>query len=164
MRFDAPEEAADAAEAETESPEASRPAEPNLPVEAAPRESSGWSPAVFWVGTGLTVALGAATLWSGLDTVKNPGEDKVKEACSRGDSDCQTLYDEGRSRQGRTNILLGATAGVGILTVVVGAAATDWGDDRSDDLARSHTKTVRAGVEPWFLIGDGAVVGAEGRF
>jgi hypothetical protein len=167
VRFDAPPENGDAEEAEADDSEVREPPAPepeSRPVEPAPRESSGWSPTVFWVGTGLTVALGATTLWSGLDTVKNPGEDKVKEACSSGAEDCQTLYDEGRSRQSRTNILLGATAGVGLLTVIIGAAATDWGDSHDDDLARRPARKAKAGIEPWLQVGNGALVGAEGRF
>ncbi|MDQ2647170.1 MAG: hypothetical protein M3020_25420 [Myxococcota bacterium] len=166
VRFDAPKDEDTQAFASDE-PERGRVLErepESRPVEPEARESNGWSPAVFWVGTGLTVALGAATLWSGLDTVKNPGEDKVKEACSEGRDECQTLYDDGRSRQSRTNLLLGATAGVGIITVIIGAAATDWGDAREDDLARRQTKRAKAGIEPWLSVGSGALVGAEGRF
>jgi len=167
VRFDAPDEDAEARGSGTDDFETSEEPErerERRPVEPEPRESSGWSPGVFWVGTGLTVALGAATLWSGLDTVKNPGEDEVKEACREGRDDCQSLYDDGRSRQSRTNILLGATAGVGILTVIIGAAATDWGDDHADDVARRAPKKTKAGIEPWLAVGNGAVVGAEGRF
>lgn len=167
VRFDAPDDSEDAEAAEADEPAAREAPErepESRPVEPDARESSGWSPAVFWVGTGLTVALGAATLWSGLDTVKNPGEDKVKEACSSGSDDCQTLYDDGRSRQSRTNILLGATAGVGLITVIIGAAATDWGDSHDDDLARRPAKKAKAGIEPWLRVGNGALLGAEGRF
>ena len=166
VRFVAP-ETNDADAVETDEPEMFEAPERDpetRPVEPEARESSGWSPAVFWVGTGLTVALGAATLWSGLDTVKNPGEDKVREACGEGRDDCQSLYDDGRSRQSRTNVLLGATAGVGIITVIIGAAATDWGDSHEDDLARRRSKQAKAGIEPWLSVGNGALVGAEGRF
>jgi hypothetical protein len=130
-------------------------------------ESSGWSPAVFWVGTGITAALGAATLWSGLDTVKNPGEEAVQQACAEGHPDCDSLYDDGRRRQSRTNVLLGVTAGVGLVTILVGALGTDWGDDTSTSEAqarRNPRKSKRAAIAPWLLVGDGAVLGAEGRF
>jgi hypothetical protein len=134
---------------------------------AAPRESSGWSPAVFWVGTGVTAALGAFTLWSGLDTVKNPGEDKVQEACRNERPDCQTLYDDGRRRQTRTNVLLGVTAGVGLASILIGAIGTDWGDESSVNENASSSgkkKSGRSGIAPFLSVGDGAQVGAEGRF
>jgi hypothetical protein len=142
-------------------------ARPAPVVADAPRESSGWSPAVFWVGTGITAALGAVTLWSGLDTVKNPGEDKVQEACRDQRPDCQTLYDDGRRRQTRTNVLLGVTAGVGLASILIGAVGTDWGDESSANeigSSRAKKKSARAGIAPWLSVGDGTLVGAEGRF
>ena len=172
IHFDAPAETPaaegveeDAASESEVSPESA--IRPVPVVAAAPRESSGWSPAVFWVATGVTVALGAVTLWSGLDTVKNPGEDKVREACQNDRPDCRTLYDDGRRRQTRTNVLLGVTAGVGLATMLVGAVGTDWNDESPASevgAGRSKKKSARSGIAPWFLVGDGALVGAEGRF
>ena len=173
MHFEAPPESASAETAEddeagattTEIPE--QPPTEAAPVAAdAPRESSGWSPAVFWVGTGLTVALGAVTLWSGLDTVKNPGEDKVQEACQNAQPDCDTLYEDGRKRQSRTNVLLGVTGAVGLATLLVGAVGTDWGDETASEVAarRSKKQSARARIAPFVELGNGALLGAQGRF
>jgi hypothetical protein len=169
--FDAPAETPAAADLETGAPSDTEmavesTARPAPVVADAPRESSGWSPAVFWVGTGITAALGAVTLWSGLDTVKNPGEDKVQEACRNERPDCQALYDDGRRRQTRTNVLLGATAGVGLASILIGAVGTDWGDQGSaNEIGSSRgKKSARSGIAPWLSVGNGALVGAEGRF
>lgn len=166
--FEAPPEVAleDEPEPEVDPEAAERVADPEpapraLPPE--PREADGWSPGVFWVGAGLTAALGAVTLWSGLDTVNNPGESAVREACRSDHPDCQSLYDEGRERQSRTNLLLGATGVVGLATIVIGAAAVDWGDEDAPDEARRAPRS-RARVEPWLVVGRGALLGAEGSF
>jgi hypothetical protein len=172
IQFDAPAETPATKEVEEAAPRdaeiESESAPRSAPVVAdPPRESSGWSPAVFWVGTGLTAALGAVTLWSGLDTVKNPGEDKVQEACRDERPDCQTLYEDGRRRQTRTNVLLGVTGGVGLATILIGAVGTDWGDESSVNevgSGRGKKKSARSGIAPWLVLGDGALVGAEGRF
>jgi hypothetical protein len=171
IQFDAPAQtpaAEDAGDDATSAAEitAETPIRPAPVVADAPRESSGWSPAVFWVGTGVTAALGAVTLWSGLDTVKNPGEDAVHEACQNEHPDCRTLYDDGRRRQTRTNVLLGVTAGVGLATILIGAVGTDWGDDSpaSEVGSGRSKKSARSGIAPWLSVGDGALVGAEGRF
>ena len=123
----------------------------------------GLSPLVFWIGTGLTVAAGGVTIWSGIDTTNNPGADAVRNACQSGASNCQTLYNDGRSRQTRTNILAGVTAGLGVVTIVVGAFATDW----SGGPPEKDTKKKAAGgldVQPWVSVGNGATLGATGRF
>ena len=167
VRFDAPPDEASAEAPETdpveEAPVAQTP--PPAPATSAVREeSSGWSPAVFWVGAGLTAVLGGVTLWSGLDTVKNPGEEKVREACSNNQPDCRDLYEDGKQRQDRTNLLLGITGGVGLATIIIGAAATDWGDEseRPENLARRARQQGR--IAPFISVGNGALVGAEGRF
>lgn len=99
-------------------------AEP-LPEEPKPEERHGWSPTVFYIGAGLTVAAGAATAWSGYDTLNNPGKDKVREECVGLGTDCPA-YKQGQRNELRTNILAGVTAAFGIATVVVGLVATDW--------------------------------------
>lgn len=122
-------------------------------------EPSGWSPAVFWVGVGLTAVAGGVTAWSGIDTQKHPGADNVRAACSSGSPDCQSLYQDGRDRQSRTNILAGTTAGLGVVTILIGAFATDWSGGGASAKAKSS-----AAIEPWLGVGGGATVGATGRF
>ncbi|MEP7053352.1 MAG: hypothetical protein ABJB12_23515 [Pseudomonadota bacterium] len=126
------------------------------------------SPAVFWVGVGLTAVAGGVSIWSGLDTQNHPGPDKVREACQASSPDCQSLYQQGLDRQHRTNILIGVTAGLGVATGVIGAFFTDWsGAPRKpppdpEQAARAHKKGFS--IEPWVAVGSGASVGALGRF
>ncbi len=94
------------------------PAEPRPDAPPAPARRGGLSPAWFVAATGATVALGAVTVWSGLDTVsahreyaKGPTEDG---------------YRDGLGRQRRTNALLASTAVVGVAAGVIGILFTDW--------------------------------------
>lgn len=123
------------------------------------KQGGGWSPAVFWAGAGLTVVAGAVTIWSGIDTQNNPGPERVKIACRDQDESCPE-YQQGLSKERRTNVLAGVTAGLGVLTVLVGTIATDWGG--GSDAAPSHR--ARAGVTPWVTLGTSAMLGASGRF
>ncbi len=117
-------------------------------------EHGGWSPVVFWIGAGLTAALGGVTVWSGIDTQNNPGQEAVREGCV-GQGEACPLYQDGRDRQNRTNILLGATAGVGIATIVIGAVATDWSGKKG---------SAQRSIQPWVGLGQGPSIGATGRF
>jgi hypothetical protein len=121
-------------------------------------KKSGLSPVVFWVGAGVTTLVGGATIWSGLDTVNNPGADRVRAECEPGDEECP-LYQEGRNKQLRTNILIGATGLLGIATAVVGAVATDWTGGKV-----AAAKPGRAQFEAYVDWKDGFRAGARGRF
>lgn len=120
----------------------------------------GWSPAVFWIGAGLTLVGGGVTVWSGIDTQDNPGRSKVKEECAGLGTDCQ-LYKDGVAKQDRTNILVGATAGVGVLTILIGAFLTDWG---GSETAAAPSRVKKASIQPWLGLDNGATLGALGRF
>ncbi len=149
--------------------------EPDEPVAAAPTaapgeqrdegagKSSGWSPTVFFVGAGLTAVLGGVTVWSGIDTVNNPGAQRVKDECGTKGEACP-LYQEGLSKQRRTNVLIGVTAGVGVATVLIGVLATDWsgGKKTSEEKAASRLRP-RVDVAPWASL-DGGGLQAVGRF
>jgi hypothetical protein len=89
-----------------------------------PDPSSGLHPAFFFIGLAATAGAGGVTIWSAVDTQNNPGQDAVREACAGQGEDCPE-YQDGVSRQNRTNILIGATAGAAALTVVL-AILTDW--------------------------------------
>jgi hypothetical protein len=146
----------------------SEPLEPEPPIDdgvgdVGVESRGGWSPAVFWVGAGLTAVAGGVTIWSGIDTQNNPGPERVRVACQDQDESCPE-YQEGLSKQRRTNVLAGVTAGLGVLTILVGAVATDWGGS-SDTAKRSEaSRPTRAGVTPWVAVGGGAMLGATGRF
>jgi hypothetical protein len=164
ISFDAPALPAATPPAETVAPEP----EPSAPPPDRASESrSGWSPTVFWVGAGLTGALAGVTVWSGIDTLNNPGKDKVQAECEPNDTSCD-LYQQGLANQQRTNILIGVTAGVGVATALVGILATDWGgSDAAAETGKNPKKSrsrERARLSPWVVVGQGALVGAEGRF
>jgi hypothetical protein len=138
-------------------------------ADPGPRDTgSGWSPTVFYVGLGLTAVAGGVTAWSGIDTLNNPGQDAVRKNCAPGDEDCPE-YLQGLEHQRRTNILVGVTAGLGVITLIVGAFATDWGGEADTNASSARTKPKqRVGVQPWVTVGaggnGGAAVGAVGRF
>lgn len=110
-------------------------------VEPAP--STGLSPWFFIAGVGATVVVGGLATWSGLDTLSNPGPDRVRDACAGKSRDCP-LFKEGLDKERRTNTLLVVTGVVGVATGVV-AYFTDWkappfGEKRPTESAR---------VTPW---------------
>lgn len=127
---------------------------PTMEITAA--GGSGLPPQVFWAGAGLTAVLGGVTIWSGLDTQANPGPDKVRAECAGQASDC-ALYQDGLSRQRRTNVLLVATGAVGVATAIVGIFATDWGTS-------AEPATTGGKLVPVVGLGDGVTLGAAGRF
>jgi hypothetical protein len=127
---------------------------------ALPRE-------VFWIGVGITGALAVATTWSGIDTIREPGKAHVKEVCSEPSraSECSRLYDEGESKELRTNVLLGSTIVLAIATAATGLFATDFGP------AAKGTTPASVATGAWNLRPlaamdptRGAFLGAEGRF
>jgi hypothetical protein len=132
--------------------------------EGALKKSSGWPPTIFFVGAGLTAVAGGITVWSGIDTVNNPGADKVEEEC-RGQGESCALYQEGLSKQRRTNVLIGVTAGLGVATLVIGLFATDWSGGKGASAPAGAAKRQRPGVAmaPWASL-DGGGLQAVGRF
>jgi hypothetical protein len=99
------------------------------PPPAVPR----WA---FFSSLGATVALGAVTVWSGIDA--NNGVSAYESAARTANSpgingggsptpqeQAQSLLEEGRSKERRTNILIGVTAGMAATTAVLGVF-TNW--------------------------------------
>ncbi len=145
------------------------------------RRSGKWSPVPFWVGVAATGVTGAVTIWSGVDTANNPGTDAVREGCVGQGSAC-SLYEEGQSRELRTNLLLGATAVFALTTAAIGAFLTDFGGTGPETAAldtaakRPAPTRQRTGLtlEPWFSTGASletvgqerydVFVGTRGRF
>lgn len=129
-------------------PPATSPTDPEIEVRApapqnvAAARSRGWPRLVVYAGAGLTAALGGVTLWSGLDT-QSAHDDYVKAPTSEG-------WDDGRQKQLRTNILLGATAAAALATAAIAVFHTDWSGERS-----------RLTVAP---SGDGATLGFATSF
>ncbi|MBK9000383.1 MAG: hypothetical protein IPM35_32080 [Myxococcales bacterium] len=87
---------------------------------ATPEPSRGLSPTWFWVGVGASVALGAASTWSGLDT-----RAKHDDFVSGGRTDAE-LEKDGKSAQTRTNVLFAATGIAALVTAGVGLFAVRW--------------------------------------
>jgi len=139
-------------------PVASPPVDPN--ADEGVKKTNGLPPVVFWVGAGATVVAGGVSIWSGVDTVNNPGADRVKAECAQGDENCK-LYQEGRSKQVRTNILLGVTGLLGVATGVVAAVAIDWGPPSLPSMEEGRS-TLH--VAPYLGWSNGPAVGARGRF
>ena len=75
-------------------------------------------PAPFFVGLAATAGLGATTIWSGIDTINDPGTDRVRAECAGQGEECP-LYQDAQAKELRTNVLIGATAGVGAVTVIL---------------------------------------------
>lgn len=100
--------------------EISAPAPPALPPPppVAPRERSGVHPALFFVGAGLTVGLGAGAIASALDLYSIADEFEA--------SPSRELAEAGEAAELRTYLLEGATALLGLTTLAVGVFATDW--------------------------------------
>jgi hypothetical protein len=110
------------------------------------------------VGLGATVVLAGVTVWSGLDTRNNPGRDTVERECVNLGESCPA-YQDGLSRQRRTNILLGTTIGIGVLTGVI-SALTRWGGTKEARPA----PTTGWKITPSVGWNGGVQAGAVGRF
>jgi hypothetical protein len=111
----------------------------------------GLSPWIFVTGAVVTAGLGAATLWSGLDTLSAHDAYQGNET--------QRSYEDGLDKEKRTNVLIGATVVVGLATGVV-AAFTRWGGS-GETAASGPRASVRAGGGP---IPGGAALTIGGNF
>ncbi|MDB4939371.1 MAG: hypothetical protein JWP87_6343 [Labilithrix sp.] len=121
-----------------------------VPVVVSPPPSTKpFGPVVFFVALGVTAAVGAGTVLSGIDAKNNPGVDAVRRACAGKDESCPE-YQDGKSAETRTNVLLGVTIGAAAITGVIGLFFTQW--------SRSP---VMVGAAP---LPDGGSIGATGRF
>lgn len=87
-------------------------------------------PAFFFVGLGITAGLGGATIWSGIDTINEPGTDRVRQECA-GQGETCPLYQEALDKELRTNVLIGATAGAAAVTLVLGIVGK-WSSDEEE--------------------------------
>jgi hypothetical protein len=107
--------------------------------------------ALFISGAAVTVGLGAVTVWSGFDTLK--ARDEYKDSGTKSD------WDSGKSREKRTNILIGATAGAAVITGVLGIL-TDWGS-KPNQAATVRHRPVRL-ESHW--VPSGGVMSLNGSF
>ena len=111
---------------------------------------------------GFTVAAGGATAISGFEAQKHPGTAAVRADCVGQGTSCPE-YQQGLSAQLRTNVLLGVTGGLGVVTAIVGLFFTQWG---SPEARSTESGTLRAvphdglRVEPTLGIGQAGVRGS----
>ena len=165
---------------------AAPPAPPVKPISIVPEtpsdESAGHDgkplpPLATWIGLGVTVALGAGTAISGIDALNGvkPYEDAAKAwnectatmmqpgACATEETNAKNLLDKGRSRELRTNILIGATAVAAVGTGVIAFLLTDWsGSGEKAQNARSGERAyTRLQIAP---LPGGISTILEGRF
>ncbi len=122
-------------------------------------------PVITIIGAALTGALLAATIVSGIDT--NAGVNDYKKAvadynachsnCTAKDNLAHKLYSDGHGKEIRTNMLIGATAVVGVTTAVFALFLTDWSGKKKP--ARLETAALR--IAPLY---GGAMGVLEGSF
>jgi hypothetical protein len=114
LTFDAPPQPPPPVNA-VEAPAAPAPVDATADSGVAP--SKGLSPWYFAASAVVTVGFGAATLWSGLDTLSAHDDYKKHET--------ESGYQNGLDKERRTNILIGGTAIFGVATGVL-AIFTQW--------------------------------------
>ena len=93
---------------------------------------------------GATAVTTGFLIWSGLDTV---GQRSTFDA-----NPTQANLDTGKGDETRTNVLLGVTLGLGVLTGITAIFLVDWKGHGAERSARS----------PWIRVGlGGATVGGS---
>jgi len=109
------------------------PPPPPRPAPAQPHnDRHGLPPAVAIAGGATTLVLATLAVWSGLDT------NKAHDAYVASPSDAG--WTDGRSKQLRTNLLLGGTAAAGVSSALVAVLWTRWGG--------SHTAPPDVAITP----------------
>ena len=119
----------------------------------------GLPPYVFFVGVGVTAVLGGVTIWSGLDTLHNPGKDAIATSCAppNNTTSCPE-YQTGLSNQRRTNVLIAASGVAGLATAALGVFFTDWAGKSG------QSDRPVASWRPTLGLTDGVTIGAVGSF
>lgn len=110
------------------------PPPPPPPVALPEEKHKGWSPIVVAVGGGLTAVSAGILIWSGVDTLDQRSTFDAART--------QQNLDDGKSKQLRTNVMIGVTAGLAALTAVAAIFLVDW---------KGHSAEARVGVGPGSL-------------
>ena len=100
---------------------------PVAPVVVTEKPRSGWSPIVVAVGGGLTAVAAGFLVWSGVDT--------LNQRSTFDAAPTQANLDTGKSDQVRTNVLLGVTLGLAVVTGVVAIFLVDWKSHKQEKAA-----------------------------
>ena len=93
-----------------------------VPVVLAPPIRGGLSPWLFGIGVGLTAVSGALLIWSGVDTLA--GVDAFNRMPT------PEGFEQGEAKEARTNVLIGTTLGLGLLSAIL-AIFTEWDSEES---------------------------------
>lgn len=93
-----------------------------------PVPRSGLDPAWFYASAGVTVALGAVTLWSGLDA-NSAYNSYERDLPTLNQDQINRRVDEGNGKETRTNVLIAVTSLAAVGTTALGVFAVDWGGD-----------------------------------
>ena len=91
-------------------------ARPRRPEANRPRTSRSAPPSSSRC-LGLTAVSGGILIWSGIDTINNPGADAVRQRLRRARARRARSTRHGRRAQTRTNVLIGVTSGLGLAHV-----------------------------------------------
>jgi hypothetical protein len=121
----------------------------------------------FFSSLGATVALGAVTAWSGIDANKGVSayESAARSASSPGintggsptpQEQAESLLEEGRQKERRTNILIGVTAGMAATTAVLGVF-TNWKGESRDAASKRIEPSIGVSTK-------GGALTIKGRF
>lgn len=116
-------------------PAATDEAQPEQPTSSSSRH---WSPVFVYFGGAVTLALGGITIWSGLDTMQQ------KDTFDKNPT--QSNLDSGKSKEMRTNVLIGATAAVGVVTGVTALFLIDWKGNGNKETKPDQSPSVQVGA------------------
>jgi hypothetical protein len=114
---------------------------PAKPEADEPKRRGQLSPAYFWVGLSASAALGAVTIWSGIDLLN------ARDDFEKNESPTRKAFDAGEGKDLRTTVLIASTAAVAATTAIL-AIFTDFkGTRRSNESAsrRPHRALAEAG-------------------
>jgi hypothetical protein len=107
------------------------------PAPPEPEKWHGFPPAVVAVGAGLTGLSAGLMLWSGLET--------MGQRATFDRAPTQQNLDSGRSAETRTNVFIGITIGLGVLTGATALFLTDWGKKKKDEKGAAPSARLELG-------------------
>jgi hypothetical protein len=87
-------------------------------AEAEPAPRAGLSPTIVIVEGVVTLVTAGVTVWSGLDTLSTLDTFKAHPT--------RATLESGRSEEARTNVLIGVSAGLAVITAVTASFLVDW--------------------------------------
>lgn len=148
-----------------EVPEEDRAGASEAAKDPAPKDrgpSRGWPKAIFWTGVGLTAVGTGASVALGVRAINEPGADAVRENC--GTSTNCPEYQQGLANQTMANVAIGATAAIGVFTLITGIWLTDWSSGEKPKQAARLRSEDEFELRPVLGFADGPGLGVTGRF